>query len=112
MGYRIVLVGDQISILRSELGIHQGYGSIDRHRVAQVIGGVMRQRTQCKGVFIQILRVPNQRNHEVAASSVVKQVAEELASKRIVSHVLQDGAAVSVGAGVSELFFRGIRKAS
>ena len=61
-----------------------------------VIGRIMGQRSQGEGVFVDVLRITEQSFNEISAANVVNQVAEELAAKRIVAHVLNDGAAIGV----------------
>jgi len=42
------------------------------------IGGVMGQRAQCKCVFIDVLRFPDERENEIAAADIMREIAEQL----------------------------------
>ena len=61
------------------------------------IGRVVGQRSQREGQFVQRLRFANQVQDEISGTHVMHQVAEELAAKRVVAHVLDDASPVGTG---------------
>jgi hypothetical protein len=71
-----------------------------------IVRDVMGQRSEGEGEFIGVLRLPDQRQHEIAAAKIVHQIAEQLASEWIVTHVLDDGPAIGIGVGFTELIGR------
>ena len=71
----------------------------------------MRNGSQRKSIFINILRLRNQVLHKIAAAHVVNQVAEELAAERIVPHILEDAASIGIGVGLFEIVGSTLRKA-
>ena len=52
---RRVGVGDRVPIPRAQLRIHQRHRSVHRFRVADVVGGIVRQRAEREGVLGQVL---------------------------------------------------------
>ncbi len=76
--------------------------------MALVIGGVMGQRAQREGIFVEILRLAHQVHDEIAAADIVHQVAEESAAERVVAHVLQNAAAIGVGVGLQQIVRGGV----
>ena len=64
--------------------------------MAGVIGSAVRQSSQSEGIFIQVGRISNERHYKITTTHVVNQVAEILVAERIVTHVLNHAAAVSV----------------
>ena len=103
MGRRIFGVGDPVAEARAKFGKGLGHGGI-HGRMSAVIGGIMRQSSQSEGQLIQVLRIGDQFGNEIPAPDIMHQVAEELAAKRIVAHVLNQAAAISIGMGVAEVF--------
>ena len=65
--------------------------------MAVVVGGIMSQRADGEGVFVEVLRIMQQGLHEVSAPHVVGQIAEKMAAVRVIAHVLNDRATVGVG---------------
>ena len=80
--------------------------------MADVVGGVMRERAEREGVLVDVVRLANQRLHEIAGADVVHQVAEEVAAERVVAKILNHRAAVGVGARLASSFARRARKAA
>jgi hypothetical protein len=70
----------------------------------------MRQSAQGKCVFIQVFGFCEKRKDEIAASDIMGQVAEEFAAKRIVTHVLDNRAAINIRMGLQEIFWVRIRE--
>src|SRR5947207_14925007 len=68
-----------------------------------VIRRVVSQRSECKRELVYVLRIVQQRDHEITAARVVDQVAEELAPERVVAHILNNGAPISIGMRFNQL---------
>ncbi len=64
----------------------------------------MRQRAQREGIFVQVLGFAQEILNEVSAANVMGQIAEERVPKRIVTHVLNDGAAIGIRVRLPEVF--------
>ena len=98
-------------ILPLQLRIQHRHGTIDGDRVAIRIGSIMRESTQCEGVFIEISGVAQQRCDEIAAADVVRQIREEVRAKRVVTHVLDNAPAVGVSMRLLQILCRCSSKA-
>src|SRR6185369_1993641 len=107
---RVFNVRHPLPIFGAQLWIKHGDRAVHRHCVPVVIGNVVRERTQSERVFIEILRFSEQRFDEVAASYVVHEVGEELASERVITHVLNNRAAIGVSVRLSQLLGGRMRK--
>ena len=68
------------------------------------VGGVVCQRAVCEGQLVRVPTLSDEATDKVSRPDVVNQIAEELASKRVVPEVLNDAAAVGVAVGDVELF--------
>src|SRR5271166_61387 len=64
------------------------------------IGHVVGKGTECKRIFVQIVRFGDKRENEIAAPNIVREITKELAAERIVAHVLNDGASIGIGMGL------------
>ena len=93
----IVRICDGIAEFRAKLRVEQRHRDVGGHAVAIVVGREVRQRAQRERILVEILRLANQVDDEVAAADVMRQIAIKLAAERIISQVLDDAAAVSVG---------------
>ena len=71
--------------------------------MAVVVGREVRQRAQRERILVEILRLANHVDDEVAAADVMRQIAVELAAERIVAQVLNDAAAVGVGVRLRQI---------
>src|ERR1700744_4120660 len=74
----------------------------------------MRAGSGRKGVVVKIVRflsIVEQGKDKVTTPCVMDKVAEELAAKRIVAHVLDDGATVGLGVDFTQLIVGSVRKA-
>ncbi len=96
---RIVPIGDDSSEPGAKLRIEYRDRVIHRNAMTADIGCIMRQRAQCEGVLIDVLRFVYQRRDEITGSDIVCQIAEKLVGERIITHVLNDAPAISVGVG-------------
>src|SRR5271166_861736 len=63
------------------------------------IGHVVGKGTECKRIFVQIVRFGDKRENEIAAPNIVREITKELAAERIVAHVLNDGASIGISMG-------------
>ena len=64
-----------------------------------------------KGIAVKILGIGEKSQDKVSAPHIVRQIAEEKASVRIVAHVLDNRPAVRIAVCLFEFFCRGIGKA-
>ena len=78
--------------------------------MAIVVRGIVRQRAGGESVFVEIFGVSQQRQDEIAAADVVREVAEKRAAVRVVPHVLNDGSAIGVGLGPAQILLGCTRK--
>ena len=76
-----------------------------------VVERVVRERAEREGVFVGIGSVADQAVDEFAGSHVVCQVREEVAAERVVPEVLNQRAAVRIGAGFLQLCRREVPEA-
>ena len=65
---------------------------------------VVSQRAQRKGIFVEVVSVAKQCQHEIAASHIVNKVTEVLTAERIIAQVLNDTTAVGIGMGFYQIF--------
>ena len=65
-------------------------------QVAVVVRGVVRERAERKSVAVKVLGIAQQGQDKVSAPHVVRQVAEEMTSVRVITHVLDNGAAICI----------------
>src|SRR5581483_1572738 len=91
-----LLVGDKVSVSFFEAGIQNGNRAVRAQPVALIVRGIVRKRTQGEGILVEIPGVPQEGNDEITAADIVRQVAEKMAAIRVVTHVLNDGAAVRI----------------
>src|SRR4029077_2936852 len=94
MRSRIVFVGRHVGVLLAESRIEYRHSPVHRDSMAVAIRGVVRQSAERECVFIQVLRIADQRLDEVAAANVVHQIAEEMTAVRIIAQILNDRAAI------------------
>ena len=62
--------------------------------MAIVIGGVVRQCSESKGVVVYVLRIVDHGTDKISATDIMGEIAEEVASVRVVAHVLNDRPAI------------------
>ena len=108
---RIFFIGDRVAVFSLQFGIEDGNGAIRANAVSVVISRIMGERTQRESVPIQILGITQKRKDEVCAANVVRLIAEEVISMRVIAEVLDNGAAVGVPVGFLELLVRCVGKA-
>ena len=71
----------------------------------------MCQRAQGKRVFVEIRGIAKQSLDKVATANIVDQIAEILAAKGIVAHVLHDRTPVGISMGLAQILRGRVRKA-
>src|SRR5262245_28445561 len=91
-----------------QMGVDHRNRFVDAVPMAIVVGSVVRQRAQRKGVLIEVSCLRQQIQDEIAAADVMQQCAKERVPEWIVTDVLDDGATVRVGVRPAEVFRRGI----
>src|SRR5206468_9666394 len=79
-------------------------GSIDAQTMAVVVRSVVRQGADSKSKFVDVLRIAQECLNEVAAANVMREVAKEGLSVRIVAHVLNDRASIGIGLRTAQIF--------
>ena len=85
-----------------------GDGEVGGGGVADVVADVVRERADGEGKLIRVAGVAKEVDDEVAGADVVGEVREAGVAEGVVADVLDDAAAVRVGAGV--LDFRGCER--
>ena len=103
MRHRIVPIGHVISIFAPQLGIQHRHRPVGRDAVPLGIGGIVLQRAESERVFVEVLRLADQRRDEVPTADVMREIAEKAAAERIISQVLNDAATVGVGVRLLQL---------
>ena len=102
---RTLIVGHGRPELASQFGkFHRGRG-IDGLGMTNRVSQIVRQGADGKRKFVHRVGIAKEPGDEVARTSIVRKIAEELLPKRIVAHVLNGGAAVRVGMRFAQLLF-------
>jgi hypothetical protein len=108
---RALLPGHHVAILSAQLRIKERDGTIDTESMTLNIRDVVRESAQGEGVVIDISGFLEQCLNEIAAPDVVRKVAKEAASERVITHVLDDTTPVRIGLSLSQLVGGSVRKA-
>ena len=93
---------------RRSFGILERHRPVDRDRVSRRVGGIVREAAEGEGVLVEVLRLADQADDEIARADVVHEVAEQLAAERVVAHVLDDRPGIGVGVRLEESVGRGV----
>ena len=93
-----------------QFGIQERDRAIRANGVTLDVRGVVSEGPKRKGVAVKILGISEERQDEVSAPHIVRQVAEEKASVGIVAHVLDNRPAVRIAVCFFEFFCGGIGK--
>ena len=67
------------------------------------IGGVVGKGPQRECIFVQIVRLGDERENKIAAANIMREIAKELTAEGIVAHVLNDGPSIGIGVGLDQL---------
>ena len=79
-------------------------------RLIPAVFAVGSKRPKRKRVTVKVLGIPEKSQDKVSTPHIVRQVAEKFISVRVIAHVLDDGAAVSVGVGLAQIVRGGVGK--
>ena len=109
VGEFAVLISHAVAVFLAQPRIQNGHCAVRADAMTVVVRRVMRERTKRKGVLCQVLRVVQQRPHEIAAANIMRQVAEKWAAVRVVAHILNNGAAVRIGLRPAQVLLRSLR---
>lgn len=104
----VLFIRNQVAVLLFQLGIQEGNRAIRGHEVAVVVRGVVRERPERKSVAVKVLGIAQQSQDKVPAPHIVRQVAEEITSVRVIAHVLDNGAAICIAMGFLDFFPRSV----
>src|SRR5205823_10038753 len=107
----IIRIRNFVAEFPSKFRIQQRYRAIDAEWMACIVGCIVRERPERKGVLVCVLRVAQQCGNKSSAPDVVREISEKVRSKRVVAHVLNDAAAVSEGMGSLQISITHQRKA-
>ena len=106
----IVRIRDPLSEFQAELRVQHRHRYVHGHAMAVIVARVVRQRSQRKCILVDVLRLSNQVQNEVAAADVMRQIAVELAAERIIAQILNDASAVGVCVRLGQLIRGGSGK--
>src|ERR1035441_2181281 len=109
MGLVVDVEGHGGPVLPRQRGVCDANGQIDVGMSVDV-GNVVGERSQSESVLIEVLRIAEHRQNEVAGADVMCQIAEDMITEGIVANVLDDAAAVGIGMGFYQVLRRGIGK--
>src|SRR6478672_9797138 len=109
MGSVIIFISNNVAKLFLEPGELNGHGTVDRGMTIR-IRHVVRQCTQGKSHLVHVLRLANHFAHKVTATHVMDKVAEKFAASGVITHVLNQTAAVSISVRGAKLFDGSARK--
>ena len=85
-------------------------GAIHADGVAFVIRGVVSEGPERKSIAVKILGIVQKSQNKVSAPYIVRQVAEEKTSVRVITHVLDNRPAIRIAVCYFEFFRCGIGK--
>ncbi len=105
-------VVDDRAVFGAELGELDWDGDVCCTRVANCVADVVGKRTNGKGKLIGVFGITEQAHHEVAGTDVVGQVGIHHVAEGVIADVLNDAAAIGVGAGFIELGWSQVRIAA
>ena len=110
MRHLVVLIRHGVAVLLLEFRVQDRHGSVDSRAVSVVICRIVRHGAECKGILIHVPRIAEQRQDEIAAAYIVRQVAEERTPIRVVTQILNNRAAIRVRLPTIDFVFRGVRE--
>jgi hypothetical protein len=96
-------VGDAVTVLAAKLGELDGDGEVGGFGVADGVADVVGEGADGEGELVGIAGVAKEVHHKITGPDVVGEVRVEDVAKGVVADVLDDAAAVGVGAGVFDL---------
>jgi hypothetical protein len=96
-------VADGLAVFCGELGKLDGDAEVGGFGVADGVADVVGKGADGEGELVGVAGVAEEGDDEVAGANVVGEVREVLVAEGVVADVLDDAAAVGVGAGFFEL---------
>ena len=103
MSFGVFFKGDLLAVLLCQPGVYDRNRWIHGQRMPGVIRRVVCQCPNRESIFIHVLGLAKKGHDEVAAADIMRQVAEEPASKRVIPHILDNAASVSIGMRLLQL---------
>src|SRR4029077_10076217 len=89
----VLFIRNRVAVFLLQLGIQERDRAIRTHGMTVIVGGIVGECAKRKRVTVKVLGIPEKSQDEVPAPHIVRQVAEEETSVRVVAHVLDDGSA-------------------
>ena len=105
-----VFIRNAVTVFFAQARVENRNRAIGAEAVPVVVRGVMGKGADGKSVFIQVFRVTQECQDEIAAADVMREVTEKGAAVRVVAHILNNGAAVGIGLSPAQIFFGGLGK--
>ena len=100
----VLFVRNRVPIFLFQLGIQDRNRAIRAHGVTVAVRGVVSKRPKRKRVTVKVLGIPEQSEDKVSAPHIVRQIAEEEAPMRVITHVLDNGPAVGIAVRFFDFF--------
>ena len=85
---RILIIDHHVSVFFAEAWIKHRDSFTHGHTVAIIVRRVVSHRAQSEGVLIDVMGIAKQSDDKIAATDVVGQVTEQLATEGVVAQVL------------------------
>src|ERR1700682_272338 len=96
MPQAVLFIRPRVAVFLFQLGIQERNRTIRADGVTVIVRGVVSECPKSKRVTVKVLGIPQKSQDKVSAPHIVRQVAEEETSVRVITHVLDDGPAVGV----------------
>src|ERR1700737_4845260 len=90
----IFFIRNRVAVFLFQLGIQERNRAIRADGVTVIVRGVMSECAKRKRITVKVLGIPEKSQDKVPAPHIVRQVAEEETSVRVITHVLNNGPAV------------------
>src|SRR5438552_17219058 len=98
-----LFIGYNIPEFALQFRIVDRHYSIDADRVSHIVRGIVRELSKSESIFIRVMRFRYQCLDKIPGSHIVEEVTEKFARERIISHILNDAAAIRIGVRFSKL---------
>src|SRR5450755_892419 len=92
----VFFICNRVAVFLFQLGIQDRNCAIRTHGVTVTVRGVVSKRPKRKRVTVKVLGIPEQSQDKVSAPHIMRQVAEEETSVRVIPHVLDNGPTVCI----------------
>src|ERR1700730_6944994 len=90
----VLFIRNRVAVFLFQLGIQEWNGAVRADGVAVVVRGIVSECAEGKGVAVKVLGIPEKSQNKVSAPHIVRQVAEDKTSVRVITHVLDNSPAV------------------